>query len=199
MTFARAFQESFKSALVTGGITLSVWVVVFGCFLVRRIYNDHRWAIARIATLENAPKPTCPTCPNCLPQKTCPALTAKPINPEPLHITMRYYTLENKVTLDDKKQGKVVLVEGLTNREISPVDVTLTCTQDITPMNDALLGISGAYFNLGLEIVNAHSVRATIGSPSWTSQEPLGIPVFVSGNDPLGCQFVLNENSKVKQ
>lgn len=65
-----AFSESVRSALMTVGITVGVWIVVFGCVVVRRTYNDHMFAVAEIAQLQQTPKPPCPICPTCLTPST---------------------------------------------------------------------------------------------------------------------------------
>jgi hypothetical protein len=65
MTLGNAFRHSAPSAFGTAGITLIVWALVFGCFGVRAVYNDHQVLVAKA----NAPKLPCPECPSC---STCP-------------------------------------------------------------------------------------------------------------------------------
>jgi hypothetical protein len=67
--FKTAFNEMSSPIEIIGvGIVFVIWLVLFGCFLVKIVYDDHQTLVAQA----NAPKPACPTCPNC-PQTVCPA------------------------------------------------------------------------------------------------------------------------------
>jgi len=109
---------------------------------------------------------------------------------EPLHILIRYYGLEHETHVNDKT-GQVIFVEGLTNKKISPIDVVVSCNQDFLPMNQPHVGIGGIYLYSELNIINRRAIRVKLGSPAWTPETPLGIPIFTEAKD-IECQLKLN-------
>jgi len=109
---------------------------------------------------------------------------------EPLRVLVRYYGLEHQARVNDKI-GRVILVEGLTNRDISPVDVNLVCDHDFLPMNQPHVGIDGLYQMEELRPIDARSINVRLGSPAWTATAPLGVPIFTEANS-ISCQLQVN-------
>ena len=114
-------------------------------------------------------------------------LQGQSVEESKLRILVRYYGLATETTVNNKV-GSVFLVEGLTNKNISPVDVELTCDQDIVPLNTPHLGVGGIYFYLEVKNLTSRTLEIKIGSPAWTPETPLGIPVFTEAKD-ISCEL----------
>jgi hypothetical protein len=172
------FAENFKTGFYAWSIVMVViYGTIFGWQVIKAVYDDHQNLAAQVQGLRNAPKPTCPTCPQPGDQR--------------LKILTRYYAMKDNATVNEKS-GRVMLIEGLTNKPITPVDVNLNCDQDITLLNQPWLGIGGMYTFEKWKMIGKRGLQIRIGSPAWTPEAPLGVPVFIEAKD-IDCKFELNE------
>jgi|SRR5215469_8963472 len=178
-------------------VPLGLIALVFTWNAVRNVYDDHtnivaRWQSAlkdksdlkskleqeddRIRQLESRSFPTTSN-------------TGGSRSTEPKRIWTRYYDLQQATV--NGKRGAVILVEGLTNHSISPVDVVLTCNSDVALLGEGGLGLgTAAYLNSDYVTLDGRSIHIKIGSPAWTAETPLGVPVFRQPSDlGLVCHF----------
>jgi len=179
--------------------TFGGYVLLFAYSAIITTYNDHhdstgRWQAVvneknnlktmlqqRDESLRTSAAKLCPSC-------------ETPHKSESLHIQMRYYGMENNAKLEDGRAGRVILVLGLTNKPISPIDVNLICDRNIAPMNSApFVGSAGMYMNPAMVIVDNHTLELKLTSPAWTPEQPLGMPIFVESDD-VACQFKLKQS-----
>jgi hypothetical protein len=108
------------------------------------------------------------------------------LSPEKLRITTAYYGVGESTEVI-----KRILVVGLINREVTPIDVTLRCNAEINPIRELSIGTGGAYINRSVHQIDAHTLRLKLESPSWTPVRPLGIELATeTGN--LTCNFLRN-------
>jgi hypothetical protein len=168
--------------------------VLFGSFVVKTVYDDHQNLAAANQTLRSqTAKLVDPTSRDdqISDLKEQIGELTKGASPTPLRILIRYYGLEHETHVNDKT-GQVFLVEGLTNQNISPIDVVLSCNQDFLPMNQPYLGVGGVYLNEELLIIDKRNIRVKLDSPAWTPETPLGMPIFTEAKD-IGCQLKLDD------
>jgi hypothetical protein len=128
-------------------------------------------------------------------KKAGPRVVTRPAPEAPLKIrTVEFVVTDKKlVKIEDGREGRIVFIEGLTNKSITPVDVTLNCDREISPINDApKLGGQRAYMSIGLQPVSDKTFHLTIGSPPWTQDAPLGISVFSFGDQIATCEIRQN-------
>jgi hypothetical protein len=106
---------------------------------------------------------------------------------QPLHVS----TAEYGVSVQNERGQKIslLLVLGITNKPITPIDALLQCGQDFTVVSDIHVGVGGAYMTQKIERVTGKSYRLGLQSPAWTPTQPLG--VFVSSENSVDCKISL--------
>ena len=112
---------------------------------------------------------------------------------EPLHIRTVTFGLEQKVNLNGK-QGRAFVVVGLTNKPITPVDVTLVCNQEVQALGQPWIGTTQKVVVLtgvGFDKIDNTSFHLTVGSPAWTTDSPVGMPLFSEADDTM-CSIKQN-------
>jgi hypothetical protein len=108
---------------------------------------------------------------------------------QPLRIHTVSFGLVQKVALQGNGRiGRAFVVVGLTNKTITPVDVTLTCNHDIESLGQPWIGttqrvvfLSGA----SATKINNTTFNLQVGMPAWTVDSPIGIPLFTEADDTV--------------
>ncbi len=194
-------KERWKQNVGIGLLaTLGGYLLLFAYSAVISTYNDHRDSTGRwqqVVNEKNKLKDGWEKKDQYIRQletRSCPACRDKSQDrSEPLRIQVRYYTMENEAHLADGRAGKAFLILGVTNKQISPVNVNLICGHDIAALNMGTLGVDGMYLAHSLNIVDKHTLAITIGSPAWTPEQPLGVSVFTEAKD-MSCRFEMNKS-----
>lgn len=108
------------------------------------------------------------------------------------------HTVEDDIPIFDGKKT-LVFVIGITNRDISPVDVNLSCDADFQSI--ALDSNPNARIHMpslgGVEVqMDTRSSQITprliyihIGQPPWTAEHPLMYPIVTGGSQRIQCEF----------
>src|SRR5437016_2386979 len=51
-----SFKSSLSSAIITAGVTISLWGIIFTCFLIHAVYDDHVGLVSSASTLRTSGK-----------------------------------------------------------------------------------------------------------------------------------------------
>ena len=124
-----------------------------------------------------------------------PRIVTLPTPEQPLRIRAVEFGLEQKVAVQQTgKQGRAFVVVGLTNKNISPVDVILTCNHDIEALGQPWIGTTQRVVivsGLDYKKIDSTSFHITVGSPAWTADSPIGMALFTEDDDTV-CSIKQN-------
>jgi hypothetical protein len=110
----------------------------------------------------------------------CQTQAIQMLAPPDLKIETVMYGLPNASYLG--KPAVVLQVVGLTNKVISPIDVVLRCSDQITVIGGIFMGVGGGYTGPNVTRIDAKAYRLQLESPAWTPIRPLGIAVAMDAS-----------------
>jgi hypothetical protein len=188
--------ENWKGGLRRAVFALgSVWAIVFIVCVVATIYNDHVGLVAQISAREVRLQSESMQI-----QKLQTALKdQKPLikylseKNKPLDMFVSA-TLLAKVGSADPSRKLFILV-AVTNQNISPVDVSLTCNYDFIVTEQPMVASREEmimYFMTKVDQISGNKIIYKMQSPAWGPQNPMEIPILVNGfdsNKPLKCEI----------
>ena len=178
VTFGSAFGRSAPSAIITAGITVLVWVLIFGCFVVRTVYNDHESLVLRA----NAPKPQCPSCATCA---ICPPQTTKvvnkevpvaspPVQPAPRCWLSQHFGMPNSTIKGAVTATAVIL--HCNHKVDAPYQVVVEFDRDFIP--GALVPNDSGMWTGGGEVKQGKLCASQINSPALLSDQIVVMTVY---------------------
>ena len=123
----------------------------------------------------------------------CQSDAIKLLTPPPLKIKARVYAIDTKTATFHAQRVNYFEVVAITNKSVTPVDITVSCDQDFRLMGDGPSLGRGIMVRAGegFSRPDSKSVRYKIQSPAWTPDDPVGITVGTQTPD-LNCQIVRN-------
>jgi hypothetical protein len=111
---------------------------------------------------------------------------------KPLRMFVSAQMLEKVGDPSDPSRRMFVLL-AITNKKVSPVDVTIQCNSDFVITEQPRVASeeeATMYLMTEAHQLSGNRVRYKMQSPAWGPESPMGIPVLVTGFDntkPLKC------------
>jgi hypothetical protein len=142
-----------------------VWLVIFGCFLVKFVYDDNQYLLAKT----NAPKPTCPICPTC-PSCSTPQRTGGKLVPPEKTVDIRCQNLAECPARELSRRAEVLAsnIEAITSDYFKYVKKEQDRCISLFPATD-MEGRRNCWNSLGKLFLGQETIQMGIYRPRYHS------------------------------